>query len=156
MLFLCGCLFVIPPAVSIRCYYKACHGTFCLGETGEVDCEGADEDRCGTLTFATGTIQNVLRNCTRSTVDCNQESTCAKAGEVMAGWGFSSISDCVMTCCEGDVCNAPEEEKEDDNQVVKGPKPPVAIYDEKKVIKTYRIVSGEGQYITFSRLCFFW
>ena len=124
-----------------------CEGEWCYGDVGEVDCEGADDDRCGTLTFTTGgDTHNVIRNCTRSTQDCNQESTCTMVGDAIAEWDLS-FSDCTMTCCEGDVCNAPDEEfklEEEDDQVVKGPKPAVAMHDGKEVIKTYRIVSGEG------------
>ncbi|XP_078356461.1 uncharacterized protein LOC144641310 [Oculina patagonica] len=146
MLLLCGCLFVFPPALSIRCYRMVCEGEWCFGDVGEVDCEGEDDDRCGTLTFTTdGSTHNVIKNCTRSTQDCNQASTCERVADAIAGWGLA-FSDCSMTCCEGDVCNAPEEElklEEEDDHVVEGPITSVSIHSEKKAIKAYHMTLGK-------------
>ena len=142
MLLLCCSIFVIPPAFGIRCYRMLCEGEWCYGDVGEVDCEGTDDDRCGTLTFTTeGSVHNVINNCTRSTQDCDQESTCESVENEIAEWGLS-FSNCSMTCCEGDVCNAPEEEfklEEEDDQLVKG----------KKSIKMYHLTPCENLLLQF-------
>ncbi|KAL9982980.1 hypothetical protein ACROYT_G005096 [Oculina patagonica] len=92
-----------------------------------------------------GSTHNVIKNCTRSTQDCNQASTCERVGDAIAGWGLA-FSDCSMTCCEGDVCNAPEEElklEEEDDHVVEGPITSVSIHSEKKAIKAYHMTLGK-------------
>ncbi|XP_020624531.1 uncharacterized protein LOC110061997 isoform X2 [Orbicella faveolata] len=148
MLFLCGCLLVvIPPALSIRCYRMVCEGEYCYGDVGEVECQGADDDMCGTLTFTTeGAFHNVIKNCTRSTQDCNEESTCERVETVVAEWGVS-FSDCSMSCCQGNMCNAPEEEfklEEEDDRAL-GPIASISIHNQNKAIKAYHIMSGKGK-----------
>ncbi|XP_020624529.1 uncharacterized protein LOC110061997 isoform X1 [Orbicella faveolata] len=155
MLFLCGCLLVvIPPALSIRCYRMVCEGEYCYGDVGEVECQGADDDMCGTLTFTTeGAFHNVIKNCTRSTQDCNEESTCERVETVVAEWGVS-FSDCSMSCCQGNMCNAPEEEfklEEEDDRAL-GPIASISIHNQNKAIKAYHIMSGEGRYVALSIL----
>ena len=157
MLFLCGCLLVfVPPALSINCYHAVCEGEYCYGDVGEVECQGADDDTCGTLTFTTeGSIHNVIKNCTRSTQDCNQESTCERVESAVEEWGVS-FSDCSMTCCQGNMCNAPEEavkfEEADDHAVA--PITSLSIHNQKKRIKTYHVyhISGDCMVLSQSSL----
>ena len=157
MLFTISVLWAIP-LLDKDCYRMVCEGKWCYGDVGEVDCEGADDDRCGTLTFTTeGTVHNVIKNCTRSTQDCNQENTCERVENAIAEWGVS-FSECSMTCCQGDVCNAPEEEfklEEEDDRVV-GPITSISIHNRKKAIKAYHITAGEGRDVAVSNLRFFW
>ena len=155
MLFLCGCLLVaIPPTFSIRCYRMVCESEYCYGDVGEVECQGADDDRCGTLTFTTeDSVHNVIKNCTRSTQDCNQDSTCERVESALAEWGVS-FSDCSMSCCQGNMCNQPEEEfklEEEDDRAV-GPIAAISIHNRNNAIKAYHIITGKVQFVAVSIL----
>lgn len=109
---LCGLLVIVPPSLSIRCYRQACEGTECFWENREVECQGEDYDSCGTLTFTTGgSTHNVIKNCTRSAIECNEKATCDRVERAIAKW-VQSFSDCSVTCCESDVCNAPSNDDE--------------------------------------------
>ena len=145
---------VIPPALSIRCYHMVCEDEYCYEDVGEVECHGAGDDRCGTLTFTTeGSVHNVIKNCTRSTQDCNKESTCERVESAIAEWGVS-FSDCSMSCCQGNMCNQPEEEiklEEEDDRAV-GPIAAISTHNRDNAIKAYHIITGEVRFVAVSIL----
>ncbi|KAL9969702.1 hypothetical protein ACROYT_G021953 [Oculina patagonica] len=103
--FLCGFL----PVYSIRCYSQTVENNKFLDNDGVVDCQGEGEDRCGTLTFTftKGSHFNVMiKNCSRSALDCDQDVICERARARMEKHG-GTMSDCSMSCCDSDNCNAP-------------------------------------------------
>ena len=108
VLLLCGFFLFVIPALSIRCYRQTCDGTECVGRKETVECE-SDADRCASMTYITeGDTDSVSRNCARSGQDCDQ-TPCDSFESTMDNWGLS-ISNCNVTCCEGNGCNAPSQD----------------------------------------------
>ncbi|XP_078355165.1 uncharacterized protein LOC144639740 [Oculina patagonica] len=112
--FLCGFLAVIQPAYSIRCYRKIVEDNEVHNNDGEVDCQGEEDDRCGTLTFTVdssdSSIDVMIKNCTRSAIDCDQDAVCERVRTHVENHG-GTLSDCSSSCCNSDNCNAPADKK---------------------------------------------
>lgn len=107
--FLSGILVSIPPAYGIRCYSEECRGSNCT-RRGNIECS-ADDDRCGHLTYTAGSsVQVSKRNCTRSTIDCNEKRICLFY-EMSESTDNNSVANCSMDCCRGNLCNAPGKEE---------------------------------------------
>ncbi|KAJ7378857.1 hypothetical protein OS493_020459 [Desmophyllum pertusum] len=102
---LCVILVNIPPANSIRCYYKACFDISQCRTYGNIDCSEHD-DKCGHASFITEAREASIWNCTRSSRDCNQERVCRRLTAAMARHN-ETVSACSENCCDGDLCNAP-------------------------------------------------
>ncbi|KAJ7392036.1 hypothetical protein OS493_014975 [Desmophyllum pertusum] len=110
------CVVVIPPAFSIRCYRKSCVNDDCFHDVGEVQCQEVDDDRCGTLSFASETADGIKTtvlqlNCTRSSVDCDEAVICASVGTFVMKDFNETLTECSDTCCNTDMCNAPAKKK---------------------------------------------
>lgn len=106
-----GFLAVISPAYSLRCYEKKCLNGDCF-VNGEMDCEGEDYNRCGTMTYKYWTnsfTAYLVKNCTRSVMDCNPGKLCDRAKrDIMGG---VTLSKCWVSCCDGDMCNGQGEKE---------------------------------------------
>lgn len=104
MWFLYGILVSIPPAYSIRCYRGECRGSHCT-RFENIECS-ANEDRCGHLTYTTGSSVKVSKRNCESPTDCNEGLICAIARYALSR-NNDSYTSCSMTCCHSDLCNAP-------------------------------------------------
>ncbi len=104
---LCGFLVAFPPVYSIRCYHKTVYNKQVINDEA-VDCKEKGYDKCGTLTFnLDSSSYNVLiKNCTRSTLDCDEAVACERASAVYKKHGLT-VMDCSSSCCDSDNCNAP-------------------------------------------------
>ncbi|KAL9982993.1 hypothetical protein ACROYT_G005112 [Oculina patagonica] len=80
----------------------------------QVDCQGEEDDRCGTLTFTVdssdSSIDVMIKNCTRSAIDCDQDAVCERVRTHVENHG-GTLSDCSSSCCNSDNCNAPADKK---------------------------------------------
>ncbi|KAL9955720.1 hypothetical protein ACROYT_G037081 [Oculina patagonica] len=114
--FLCGFLAVIQPAYSIRCYRKITKNNEVINNDGQVDCRGEGDDGCGTMTFTyteqSSSFNIMIKNCTRSALDCDQNAVCERARASLAKDG-ATMSDCSLSCCNSDYCNAPATTKDE-------------------------------------------
>ncbi|XP_078355910.1 uncharacterized protein LOC144640700 [Oculina patagonica] len=110
---LCGFLAVIPSTHSLRCYNKVCEDGDCVGITEGLVC-GEGYDKCGTLTFTTSSSIEVLQiNCTISDRDCNEEDLRVRLTAFLSSFD-ETLSEFSVSCCDGDMCNAPAERKSDE------------------------------------------
>ena len=110
LLLLFGLSAVITEKVNIKC-----HAGFTIDghhvpdphfSNGDVDCT-AEYDRCGFLTFALSPHREVrLMKCTRSFAECNNNICGLVTAHAMAE-GLGIVTECVQTCCDSDMCNAP-------------------------------------------------
>ncbi|KAJ7378856.1 hypothetical protein OS493_020458 [Desmophyllum pertusum] len=112
---LCVILVSIPPANSIRCYYKLCSDISRCRDHGNIDCSEHD-DRCGHASFTTEVRVASIWNCTKSIGgDCDQERVCRRFTALMASYNNENVSACSTNCCDDDLCNVPAaDEKKDD------------------------------------------
>lgn len=100
---------IITQTSGMRCYKETTVGGSQSPGTvkGEVDCPDGD-DRCGTLTFKLDTLPFLLRYCLKSS-EC--EEGCHLTTMSAEKDNLGTVSECLQTCCESDLCNAPGKEE---------------------------------------------
>ena len=117
---MCAYFAVIPPAQGINCFRKIVEDGEVHNNEGEVNCLGEDDDKCGTLTFTVdSSVDVMIKNCTRSAIDCNEEEVCERITAHVENLG-RTLTQCSLSCCDTDMCNAPgkvQEEGEKENNV---------------------------------------
>lgn len=104
---LCGFLDVIPSVYSINCYRKTVENDEVFADDGVVQCNDPGDDKCGTLTFTVDSSNTiVIKNCTRSALDCDNDVVCGRVGKHVEALG-GRLTACSSICCDTDNCNAP-------------------------------------------------
>ena len=109
---MCTYFAVIPPAQGIKCFRQKVEDGKVVNNEGEVDCD--DGDKCGTLTFTVdSSITIISRNCTKS--DCKEKKICNRIKSHVGILG-GTLTECSVSCCYTDMCNAPGKVQEEDEK----------------------------------------